>query len=59
MLVEEKMITAEQLESALELQRRNGTKLADILVKQGVVKAEDLAAVRSSPLMRQSKSRTP
>ncbi len=44
------MITAEQLESALELQRQNGTKLADILVKQGVVKAEDLAAVRSVQL---------
>ena len=47
MLVEENLITSEQLEHALELQRREGGKLSDILINQGVVEAEDLAAVLS------------
>jgi len=47
MLVEENLITPEQLESALELQRRQGGKLSDILLNQGLVKPEDLAAVLS------------
>ncbi len=49
-LVEENLITAEQLENALELQRRQGGKLSEILVNQGLVKAEELAAVLSVQL---------
>ncbi len=47
MLVEQNLITAEQLENALELQRRQGGKLSDILINQGLVKAEELAVVHS------------
>ncbi len=50
MLVEENLITTEQLESALELQRRQGGKLSEVLINQGLVKAEDLAAVLSVQL---------
>jgi len=50
MLVEENLITAEQLENALEQQRRQGGELRQILVNQGLVKAEDLAAVLSVQL---------
>ena len=50
MLVEEDLITTEQLENALELQRRQGGELSEILVNQGLVKAEDLAAVLSVQL---------
>ena len=50
MLVEEKLITPEQLESALALQRQQGGKLSDILLKQGLVKAEQLAIVLSIQL---------
>jgi len=50
MLVEENLITTEQLEQALEVQRREGGKLSEVLVNQGVVKAEDLAAVLSVQL---------
>ena len=50
MLVEENLITAEQLENALELQRRQGGELSEVLVNQGLVKAEDLAAVLSVQL---------
>jgi type II secretory ATPase GspE/PulE/Tfp pilus assembly ATPase PilB-like protein len=49
-LVEEKLITAEQLESALAQQRQKGGKLGDILLKQGLVKAEQLAIVLSIQL---------
>ena len=49
-LVEEGLITGEQLEHALELQRTHGGKLSEILVNQGLVKAEDLAAVLSIQL---------
>ncbi len=49
-LVEQNLITAEQLESALELQRRQGGRLSEILVNQGLVEAEELAAVRSIQL---------
>ena len=49
-MVEENLITAEQLANALELQRRQGGKLSEILIKQGLVKAEDLAAVLSVQL---------
>jgi len=50
MLVEENLITTEQLESALELQRKQGGKLGEVLINQGLVKAEDLAAVLSVQL---------
>jgi len=50
MLVEENLITAEQLENTLELQRRQGGKLGDILVNEGLVKPEELAAVLSVQL---------
>lgn len=50
MLVEENLITAEQLEKVLKLQRRRGGKLSEILVNQGLVKAEELAVVLSVQL---------
>ena len=50
MLVEENLITAEQLENALELQRRQGGKLSEILMNQGLVQAESLATVLSVQL---------
>ena len=50
MLIEEKLITPEQLESALAIQRQKGGKLSDILLKQGLVKAEELAVVLSIQL---------
>jgi general secretion pathway protein E len=50
MLVEEKLITPEQMESALAQQRQKGGKLSDILLKQGLVKAEQLAIVLSIQL---------
>jgi type II secretory ATPase GspE/PulE/Tfp pilus assembly ATPase PilB-like protein len=50
MIVEENLITAEQLGNALELQRRQGGRLSEILIKQGLVKAEDLAALLSVQL---------
>ena len=49
-LVEEKLITQEQLESALSTQRQQGGKLSEILIKQGVVKADILATVLSTQL---------
>jgi len=50
MLVEENLITAEQLENVLEVQRRQGGKLSEILINQGLVKAEELAIVLSIQL---------
>ena len=50
MLVDEKLITSEQLETALAIQRQKGGKLSDILLKQGLVKAEELAVVLSIQL---------
>ena len=50
MLVTENRITAEQLDNALELERKNGRKLSEILVDQGLATAEDLAMVRSIQL---------
>ena len=47
MLVEENLITAEQLENALELQRKQGGKLGEVLVNQGLIKEEELAVVHS------------
>jgi general secretion pathway protein E len=46
-LIEEKLITLEQLESALDIQQQRGGKLSDILLQQGMVKAEELAVVLS------------
>ncbi|MFC1967500.1 GspE/PulE family protein [Chloroflexota bacterium] len=50
MLVSESMITPEQLDSALEMQHRQGGKLSDILVSQGSIKPEDLAPMLSIQL---------
>jgi general secretion pathway protein E len=50
MLIEEKLITAEQLESVLNQQRQKGGKLSDILLQQGLVKAEELAVILSIQL---------
>ena len=50
MLVEENLITTEQLENALGLQRSQGRKLSEILINQGLVNAEELAAVLSVQL---------
>jgi type II secretory ATPase GspE/PulE/Tfp pilus assembly ATPase PilB-like protein len=47
MLIEQKLITAEQLENALELQRQQGGRLGEILIKQGLIKPEELASVLS------------
>lgn len=50
MLIEEKLITREQLENAQKLQQQNGGKLSDTLVKQGMVKPEELAVILSIQL---------
>jgi type II secretory ATPase GspE/PulE/Tfp pilus assembly ATPase PilB-like protein len=50
MLIEQHIISAEQLDNALQLQRKEGGRLSEILVKQGVVKAEEVAAVLSVQL---------
>ncbi|MBA7624071.1 hypothetical protein ES703_31475 [subsurface metagenome] len=47
MLVEQKLITGEQLENALQLQQTQGRRLDDILVDQGLVKPEGMAQVLS------------
>ena len=49
-LIEEKLITPEQLDSALTIQQQRGGKLSDILLEQGLVKAEELAIVLSIQL---------
>jgi len=50
MLIEQNLISLEQLDNALELQRRQGGRLSEILVNQGLIKAEELAAVLSVQL---------
>ncbi|MCK4863607.1 MAG: Flp pilus assembly complex ATPase component TadA [Dehalococcoidales bacterium] len=50
MLVEENLITPAQLDSALALQQQQGGKLSDILLKQGLIQAEQLAIVLSIQL---------
>jgi len=50
MLIEEKLITPEQLESATAIQRQSGGRLSDILVKTGVIKPEELAVILSIQL---------
>ncbi|MHB8104640.1 MAG: GspE/PulE family protein [Dehalococcoidales bacterium] len=47
MLVEEKLITPEQLENSLKIQRHNGGRLSDILLKSGLIKPEELAVILS------------
>jgi general secretion pathway protein E len=50
LLLEEDLITPEQLKEALQVQQQKGGKLGEILIKQGVVTAEDVAAVYSVQL---------
>jgi len=50
MLVNKNRITAEQLDNAQELERKNGRKLGEILIDQGLITDEDLAMVRSIQL---------
>jgi general secretion pathway protein E len=50
MLIEEKLITREQLENAQKLQQQNGGKLSDTLVEQGMIKPEELAVILSIQL---------
>jgi len=50
LLIEAELITRDQLQYALELQGGNGTKLGDILVKEGLVSPQDLASVLSLQL---------
>ena len=49
-LVEENIITAEQLQNALELQRGQGGKLGDFMLNQGLLKPEQLAEAISVQL---------
>jgi general secretion pathway protein E len=42
-----KLLTAEQVEGALALERQTGKRLCDILVEQRLVSAEDMAMARS------------
>jgi len=46
-LIEEGLITAEQLQTARQVRHERGGKLGDVLVSQGSVTAEDLASVYS------------
>jgi general secretion pathway protein E len=50
MLVEEKLITPAQLENALAQQRQQGGTLSELLLRQGMVKAEQLAVILSIKL---------
>jgi general secretion pathway protein E len=50
MLVQEQLITPEQLDIALKIQQRQGGRLSEILRASGMVKAEDLAMVMSVQL---------
>lgn len=47
MLIQAKLLTPEELERALELQRSNYKRLGDILVEQGMVSPENLAMTLS------------
>jgi general secretion pathway protein E len=49
-LVKENLLSPEQLENALKLQREQGGKLSHILVSQGFIKAEELATTLSVQL---------
>jgi type II secretory ATPase GspE/PulE/Tfp pilus assembly ATPase PilB-like protein len=46
-LVQMQVISAEQLQSALELRKESGKKLSEILVSQGIIGSEDLASFLS------------
>jgi len=50
MLIEENLITPAQLEGALAQQRQQGGTVGDILLRQGAVKAEQLAVILSIKL---------
>ena len=50
LLLEEDLITPEQLKEALQIQQEKGGKLGEILIKQGAITAEDVAAVYSVQL---------
>lgn len=50
MLVEEKLITREQLKNTLALQQENGGKLSDTLLSKGLVQPEELAVIQSIQL---------
>ena len=50
LLVEQKIITATQLEKGLELQRGSGRKLGETLVEEGIVNDEILARVLAEQL---------
>jgi type II secretory ATPase GspE/PulE/Tfp pilus assembly ATPase PilB-like protein len=47
LLLEEKMVTQDQLAQALKFQEAEGGRLADILLRQKWVKSDDLAAILS------------
>ncbi|MCX8126034.1 MAG: ATPase, T2SS/T4P/T4SS family, partial [Dehalococcoidia bacterium] len=47
MLLEEKLVTPEQLARALEIQRTGGGNISEILVREGYAKPEDIAAIQS------------
>jgi type II secretory ATPase GspE/PulE/Tfp pilus assembly ATPase PilB-like protein len=46
-LVQMHIISAEQLESALQFQKERGEKLSEILISQGTIRAEELASFLS------------
>ena len=50
LLIENNLITEQELEDALEFQRSVGGKLGDILLQQGLVKPEELAEILSNQL---------
>jgi type IV pilus assembly protein PilB len=50
LLTEEKLLTREQLNTALEIQEKEGGQLSEILLNLNFVKAEDLAAILSLQL---------
>ncbi len=50
MLLEEKLLSQEQLDKALELQRQEGGQLGEVLLTHNLIRAEDLAAILSVQL---------
>lgn len=50
LLIEAGLVTADQLESAIQVQKKSGKKLSDILVDQGVVDSQDMLMMRSIQL---------
>jgi type II secretory ATPase GspE/PulE/Tfp pilus assembly ATPase PilB-like protein len=46
-LVQMQVISAEQLQSVLQLQKENGEKLSEILISQGIIRAEELSSFLS------------